>query len=119
MSTAGKTANRLPDDMNASKPSLLTSLTLFTCLSTACGAAKVDFKSAYYTLGVSRTNPAIAWVLAWHGVTGAIVGARSPKQVDGWIGAPNVSLTEDDLAEIAAAVEQTGAGKGPAVPRRS
>jgi aryl-alcohol dehydrogenase-like predicted oxidoreductase len=42
---------------------------------------------------------AIAWVLAWHGVTGAIVGARSPK--------------------IAAAVEQTGAGKGPAVPRRS
>ena len=62
---------------------------------------------------------AIAWVLAWHGVTAAIVGARSPKQVDGWIGGPNVSLTEADLAEIAAAVEQTGAGKGPAVPRRS
>jgi aryl-alcohol dehydrogenase-like predicted oxidoreductase len=61
---------------------------------------------------------AVAWVLAWHGVTAAIVGARSPKQVDGWIGAPNVSLTEADLAEIAAAVDQTGAGKGPAVPRR-
>jgi aryl-alcohol dehydrogenase-like predicted oxidoreductase len=62
---------------------------------------------------------AVAWVLAWHGVTAAIVGARSPKQVDGWIGAPNVSLTEADLAEIAAAVENAGAGAGPAVPRRA
>jgi aryl-alcohol dehydrogenase-like predicted oxidoreductase len=30
---------------------------------------------------------AVAWVIAWPGVTGAIVGARSPEQVDGWIGA--------------------------------
>ena len=28
---------------------------------------------------------AIAWILAWPGVTGAIVGARTPQQVDGWI----------------------------------
>ena len=69
--------------------------------------------------GASVSAVAIAWVLAWHGVTAAIVGARSPKQVDGWIDAPDVSLTEADLAEIAAAVEQTGAGEGPAVPRRS
>jgi aryl-alcohol dehydrogenase-like predicted oxidoreductase len=62
---------------------------------------------------------AIAWVLAWHGVTGAIVGARSPRQVDGWIGAPDVELNAADLDEIAAGVEQTGAGNGPAVPRRS
>ena len=35
---------------------------------------------------------AIAWTLAWPGVTGAIVGARSAEQVDGWIGAATLSL---------------------------
>jgi aryl-alcohol dehydrogenase-like predicted oxidoreductase len=62
---------------------------------------------------------AIAWVLAWHGVTAAIVGARSPHQVDGWVGSPNVALTDADLAEIAAAVDRSGAGRGPSIPRRA
>lgn len=35
---------------------------------------------------------AVAWVLAQPGVTGAIVGARSPEQVDGWIDAATVEL---------------------------
>jgi hypothetical protein len=39
-------------------------------------------------------------------VTGAIVGARSPQQVDGWIGA-TLNLTSADLEEIAAAIERT------------
>lgn len=56
---------------------------------------------------------AVAWTLAWPGVTGAIVGARSPQQVDGWIGAPALELSEEDLDEIAAAIERTGAGSGP------
>jgi aryl-alcohol dehydrogenase-like predicted oxidoreductase len=60
---------------------------------------------------------AIAWSLAWPGVTGAIVGARSPEQVDGWIRAATLELTLDDLDEIARAVAQTGAGAGPALPR--
>jgi aryl-alcohol dehydrogenase-like predicted oxidoreductase len=59
---------------------------------------------------------AIAWTLAWPGVTGAIVGARSPKQVDGWIGAASVTLMREDLDEIAAAIHRTGAGVGPAHP---
>jgi aryl-alcohol dehydrogenase-like predicted oxidoreductase len=59
----------------------------------------------------------IAWILAWRGVTGAIVGARSPEQVDGWIGAATLELTLDDLDEIARAVAQTGAGAGPALPK--
>ena len=46
--------------MNASKPSLAISLALFSCLSAACATTEVDFKSAYYALGLSRTNPAIA-----------------------------------------------------------
>jgi aryl-alcohol dehydrogenase-like predicted oxidoreductase len=66
----------------------------------------------------STSSIAIAWALAWPGVTGAIVGARSPKQVDGWVGAASIVLTEQDLAEIARAVLQTGAGVGPALPAR-
>lgn len=60
---------------------------------------------------------AIAWTLAWPGVTGAIVGARTPEQVDGWIAAASLELTLADLDQIARAVGQTGAGSGPALPR--
>ncbi|SKA29657.1 aldo/keto reductase [Consotaella salsifontis] len=59
---------------------------------------------------------AVAWTLAWAPVTGAIVGARGPEQVDGWIGAAHLGLTADDLDEIAGAIEKTGAGSGPARP---
>jgi aryl-alcohol dehydrogenase-like predicted oxidoreductase len=64
----------------------------------------------------SVSSIAIAWVLTWPGVTGAIVGARTPRQVDGWIGAASISLTEQDLEEIASAIERTGAGVGRARP---
>lgn len=67
-------------------------------------------------LGVGVAEVAVAWTLAWRGVTGAIVGARSPEQVDGWIGAASLELGESDLAEIAEAVRRTGAGKGPVLP---
>ncbi len=60
---------------------------------------------------------AVAWTLAWPGVTGAIVGARSPEQVDGWIAAGQLELGPEDLDEIARAIERTGAGSGPAHPR--
>jgi aryl-alcohol dehydrogenase-like predicted oxidoreductase len=40
-------------------------------------------------------------VLAWPGVTGAIVGARSPQQVDGWLPAASVTLDTRDLDDIA------------------
>ena len=60
---------------------------------------------------------AVAWTLAWPGVTGAIVGARIPAQVDGWLAAASLTLTSRDLAEIAAAMETTGSGSGPVQPR--
>lgn len=63
--------------------------------------------------GTSVSSVAIAWVLSWPGVTAAIVGARSPEQVDGWIGAANLGLSPADLDEIARAIERTGAGLGP------
>jgi len=59
---------------------------------------------------------AVAWVNSWPGVTAAIVGARSPQQVDGWIAAANLELTAADLKEIASAIERTGAGTGPTMP---
>jgi aryl-alcohol dehydrogenase-like predicted oxidoreductase len=64
----------------------------------------------------SVSSVAIGWVLSWPGVTGAIVGARSPEQVDGWIGAANLELSQADSVEIARAIERTGAGSGPSAP---
>ncbi len=65
---------------------------------------------------VSVAEVAIAWTLAWPGVTGAIVGGRTPEQVDGWIGAAGLELTDTDLDEIARALQSTGAGAGPTRP---
>ena len=59
---------------------------------------------------------AIAWVLAWPGVTGAIVGARSPQHVDAWIGAASLELTPENMDEIGDAIAETGAGTGPQGP---
>jgi len=59
---------------------------------------------------------AIAWALAWPGITAAIVGARNPRQVDGWLAAATLELSNEELKEIAAAIEATGAGSGPVFP---
>jgi len=67
--------------------------------------------------GVSVSSVAIAWALAWPGMTGAIVGARTPAQVDGWIPAASLELTGADLEEIALALERTKAGAGPIHPK--
>jgi aryl-alcohol dehydrogenase-like predicted oxidoreductase len=56
--------------------------------------------------GASAGEVAIAWVLANPAVTGAIVGARSPSQVDGTVGAMDLSLSADDLAQIEAFVRE-------------
>ncbi|GAB2556201.1 aldo/keto reductase [Nocardia heshunensis] len=63
--------------------------------------------------GTTVSAVAIAWTLTWPGVTGAIVGARSPEQIDGWIDAAALRLTPADLDAIAAALRATGAGEGP------
>jgi aryl-alcohol dehydrogenase-like predicted oxidoreductase len=51
--------------------------------------------------GVPVAAVAVAWVLATDGVTAAIVGARRPSQVDGWLPAGDLRLTEADLAGLA------------------
>jgi aryl-alcohol dehydrogenase-like predicted oxidoreductase len=66
---------------------------------------------------VSVAAVAVAWTLSWSGVSGAIVGARSPEQVDGWIDAGNLTLDVWDLAQIASALQRTHAGAGPTRPQ--
>jgi aryl-alcohol dehydrogenase-like predicted oxidoreductase len=67
--------------------------------------------------GTSVAAISVAWTLSWPGVTGAIVGARSAEQVDGWIRAGEIELSREDLDEIARAIAETQAGSGPAHPR--
>ncbi|HVF76646.1 MAG TPA: aldo/keto reductase [Acidimicrobiales bacterium] len=67
-------------------------------------------------VGCSVPELAIAWTLAWDGVDGAIVGARSAEQVDGWVGAGAVRLDAATLANIGDALDATGAGEGPTEP---
>lgn len=66
--------------------------------------------------GTTAGTIAIAWTLAWPGVTGAMVGARSPAQIDDWLGAATLELDPDTLQEIAAAIAESGAGSGPLCP---
>lgn len=50
--------------------------------------------------GKSPAEVAIAWVLRHPAVTGAIVGARRPDQVEGIIGAADFRLSQEELDEI-------------------
>ena len=56
--------------------------------------------------GRSPGEVAIAWTLRNAAVTGAIVGFRNPKQVEGIVGAARFKLTPEDLNEIETALKQ-------------
>jgi aryl-alcohol dehydrogenase-like predicted oxidoreductase len=62
-------------------------------------------------LGASVAELAIAWVLGCDGVSAAIVGARRPAQVDGWLGAAAVELDSEAMGEIGVAIAESGAGE--------
>ncbi|MGH2702676.1 MAG: aldo/keto reductase [Actinomycetota bacterium] len=64
------------------------------------------------SMGTTLPVLAIAWALANDGVTGAIVGARTPEQVDGWIDAAALSLESKTIRELERAVEASGVGQG-------
>ncbi|MBV4492712.1 aldo/keto reductase [Pseudomonas oryzicola] len=63
--------------------------------------------------GLTPAAVAIAWVLRQPTVTGAIVGARRPAQVDGLLGAADLQLSAEELAEIALLLPE---GMGTNVP---
>ena len=66
--------------------------------------------------GVTTAAAAVAWTLTFPGVTGAIVGARTPGHVEGWLDAGSVTLTAADLEAVAEVLTRTGAGSGPKHP---
>jgi aryl-alcohol dehydrogenase-like predicted oxidoreductase len=61
-------------------------------------------------LGTTVPAVAIAWTLGVRGVTGAIVGARAPEQVDGWLTAATLELDDTAVAELEQAITETCAG---------
>ena len=61
-------------------------------------------------LGTALPALSVAWALSVPGVTGAIVGARRPAQVDEWFPAAELELPDDVLGEIEHALDETGAG---------
>jgi aryl-alcohol dehydrogenase-like predicted oxidoreductase len=61
-------------------------------------------------LGTTLPALAVAWTLAQPGVTAAIVGARLPRHVDGWLPGADLELSEADLREIDDAIADTAAG---------
>jgi aryl-alcohol dehydrogenase-like predicted oxidoreductase len=67
-------------------------------------------------LGVTVSAVAVAWTLAWPGVTGAIVGGRQASQLEDWIAAATLELSVADLRQIADAIRATQAGRGPLLP---
>ena len=110
--TAERAARLQPGDWRAGHPD-------FTEPALSANLALADaLRPVAERHGVTSAAVAVAWTLAFPGVTGAIVGARSPEQVDGWLPAATLELKDDDLADIAAAVRATGAGSGPAAPVR-
>jgi len=52
----------------------------------------------------SPAEVAIAWTLRHPAVSAAIVGGRRPDQVDGIVGAADFRLSEDEIAEVEAAL---------------
>jgi len=50
--------------------------------------------------GRRANQVAVAWVLRHPAVTAAIVGARSPQQVEQNVGAADLQLSDEDLAKI-------------------
>lgn len=65
---------------------------------------------------IATSAAAVAWTLAWPGVTGAIVGAKNPQQLDSWLHAGDVELQDEDLELVARSIRDSGAGTGPARP---
>ena len=92
--TKERVANLAPDDFRRKalafqEPNLTRNLKLVNILR-AVGDRR----------GRAPGEVAVAWTLRHPAVTAAIVGMRSPKQVEGVIGALELRLTPDEIAEI-------------------
>lgn len=94
--TAERVAAMPDDDWRRRSPEFTTHLD--RNLATGAALARVAERH-----GVSQASAAVAWTLGFRGVTAAIVGARTPAQIDGWIDGGSVELTAEDYAEVGSA----------------
>lgn len=94
--TAERIAAMPPDDWRRRSASFTTDLDR----NLATGAAIARAAERH---GVPQASAAVAWTLGFKGVTGAIVGARKPEQIDGWISGAEIALTAEDYADVGAA----------------
>lgn len=101
--TAQRVAELADDDWRKGAADFTTDLSRNLAIAEALGRVAARH-------GVPQAAAAVAWTLGFGGVTGAIVGARRPDQVDGWLPAASLELTAEDYAEVSAA----GAGAAPA-----
>ncbi len=60
--------------------------------------------------GRSVAEVALAWILRQPAITGAIVGARRPAQVDGFVGGGSFRLGAEEIAEIESVLKTLGLG---------
>jgi aryl-alcohol dehydrogenase-like predicted oxidoreductase len=101
--SAERVAGLPDDDWRRNSPDFTTGL-----------AANLEVAAAMQAVaerrGTTAAAVAVAWTLAWPGLTGAIVGARRPEQIDGWLDASTLVLDAADLDDIATAIERSGAG---------
>lgn len=67
-----------------------------------------DLQSIADLLGTTVTVLSVSWVVQMAGVTGAICGARTPEQVEGWLPAGDLELDAATLRAIADALERAG-----------
>jgi aryl-alcohol dehydrogenase-like predicted oxidoreductase len=107
--SAERVASLPEDDWRKSDDDFTTNLAANLVVADAVGAVAAR-------RGVSQAAAAAAWTLAWPGVTGAIVGARRPEQVDGWLAAATLDYDDEDVAVVASAISACGAGEGPTRP---
>ena len=79
--------------------------------------SQADILSETFSRAPTTASPvAVAWTLTSRGVAGAIVGASSADQIEGWIDAATLVLSRANLGEIATAIGRTGAGRRPQLP---
>ena len=77
-------------------------------------AVAEELKKVAAELGQHPAAVAIAWTLAWSGVTGAIAGARNPEQIQPQLSAATLELPGSVLDRLADAIRSNGAGVGEA-----
>jgi len=68
--------------------------------------------------GRTPAEAALAWALRTPAVTGAIVGARRPGQIDGLAGAMDFRLSQSEIREIEAKIPD-GTSSNVPEPRKS